>query len=57
MKDVQNHQSRWFSLYDEVIEYINKREELRKAYDHYEEKLENIANNKEEDITYIERVT
>ena len=44
LKDIQNHQSRWFSLYDEVIMYVNKRLELRKAYEQYEQNLQSLGN-------------
>jgi hypothetical protein len=42
LKEIESHQARWYKIYDQVLEYVNKREELRKTYDHYEAKMEEM---------------
>ena len=42
LKEIESHQARWYKIYDQVLEYVNKREDLRKTYDHYEAKMEEM---------------
>jgi hypothetical protein len=43
-------------MYEEAVTYINRRDELRRDYDHYDEKLENISSDTyEKDQTYLDR--
>ncbi len=50
------HQAKWFRIYEEVLTYINKREELRRVYDHYDEKLESLMKRQIQRDSYLERV-
>jgi hypothetical protein len=63
----EKHQTSWHVLHGEVHQAITKRNELRKTYDHYDQKLEKnlkTRNNKfendlpesQEDLNYFERV-
>lgn len=67
VQEIDKIACQWDELYAEVKACINQREELRRTYDHYDEKLEKLvklrneklAKNSEEkpsDITEFERV-
>ena len=67
VKETQKHQTSWHVLYNEVNLAINKRNELRRLYDHYDGKLERVLKTRtnkyeydveesKDEITYFERV-
>jgi hypothetical protein len=55
LKNIISNTSEWNKLFDDSKELIKKREDKKKIYEHYEQKLEKLQNNKKKDKERITR--